>query len=190
MSHLFVLLVLLLTTFLSSLFSPASGDDEVLPLDSFFGLSGSNIGPEFGPVPRGGVGEVRISKCAISFCFGDLSECNGTLVRSGPPAGTQLISTNEAVAEVSGVFIGLENPGSTTLQLRRIRDDASPGELLASYILLVMPDAPNTTCDPVLFARNRFPECGEGLFSSDPSVVDCSGKCVSRQEADLSCVDP
>jgi hypothetical protein len=51
MSYLLVLLVLLMTTFLSSLFSPASGDDEVLPLDSFVGLSGSDVDLEFGPVP-------------------------------------------------------------------------------------------------------------------------------------------
>jgi hypothetical protein len=131
---------------------------------------------------------VRIFNCAISFCFGDPSQCRGTLTRSGPPAGTQLISTNEAVAEVSDKLIELKNCGSTTLQLRRIRDDASPGELLASYVLLVIPDAPGTSCDPVLSAENRFPECGgNGPLSS--FVVDCSGKCVSRQEADLSCVD-
>ena len=114
MSYLLVLLVLLMTTFLSSLFSLANGDDG-LPLDSFVGLIGSDIRPSLGPVPPGGVGEVPISNCAISFCFTDGSPeqttaCNGTLQHSGPPAGTQLISTNEAVAEVSGILIGLKNP--------------------------------------------------------------------------------
>ena len=83
MSNLLVILVLLMTTFLSSLFSPARGDDE-FPVFSLTGWWGTNGQPvEQGPVPQGDVFEVPIHMRELPFdmavCIRPINEVNETL---------------------------------------------------------------------------------------------------------------
>ena len=104
MSHLLVLLVLLMTTFLSGLFSPASAQ---------FSMRGGlwhQCHVELEPVPPGGVLEVPIytpTSLHIPFCIRRRRRMYAMAVSLSPslPAGTQLISTNPAVASVEGPVI-------------------------------------------------------------------------------------
>ena len=160
MSYLLVLLVLLMTTFLSGLFSPASAQF------SMRGSYGTNEIP-LDPVPPGGVFEASIStfEPKINFCIPEEAQESCTPTSDANlPAGTQLISTNPDVASVEidvfgRTFIGLNSPGSTTLQLRR------NGIILASYVLVVAPGLPGTRC-----------------IGIDNRVADCSGKCVLEDD--------
>src|SRR5262245_55935605 len=119
MSHILVLLVLLMTTFLSSFFSPASG----LPLYSFVGFFGVNTTRVTVPadVSRDGVIEVPTTSLPFDFniCINEsLTICdNPTLPHL--PEGARLRSTNRDVASVEGGVITLKSFGSTTLRLRQ-----------------------------------------------------------------------
>jgi hypothetical protein len=169
MSHLLILLVLLVTTFLSSLFSPARGDDgdEQLPIFSFVGWFGDAAAP-VGSARPGGVIEVAFSSVSIgAICIKEESQnCSPPIppIRS-LPKDTELRSTNKAVASVSsgpsGPVIQLNSPGATILQVRRHRD------ILASFVLIVTPVPPGTLC-------------GRPLEDVKDTVVDCSGKCVGK----------
>jgi hypothetical protein len=168
MSHLLVLLIVLVTTFLSGLLSPASGQRFRFP--PFLGTNASPLEP----VPSGGALEVPTGSQAIFL---------NCIQEGAPEAGcgigneTMLNSTNPDVAtvsldpedcvEVNGatpcIIIG--NPGSTTVELLD-----SNNEALAAFVLVVTPSPPQ-------FVRpGTRCEVSEG-------IVDCSGTCVSLSEA-------
>jgi hypothetical protein len=162
MPNLLVLLVLLMTTFLSSLFSPASG----LQLYSFVGFYGFNqtrVAPDDPTgVPPGGVLEVPRTSLPFTFniCINESldMDCFRSPVNH-LPEGARLISTNLDVASVEGTVITLKSFGSTTLRLRQ------NGKTLASYILVVF--------DPINPGRRCVgPETTDAL-------VDCAHRCVS-----------
>ena len=99
MSHLFVLLVLLLTTCLSGLFSPVSAQFSMRR------AYGTNV-TRLEPVPPGGILEVSLYTHfpAILFCIREGEEsCNpGSISDPSLPTDTQLKSTNPDVASVEG----------------------------------------------------------------------------------------
>src|SRR5437762_2031062 len=118
MSYRLVILVLCMTTFLSSLFSPARGDDG-LPIYSFEAWYGTDSGPA-GSAPRDGVIEVPLSNVEIQrVCITDPftdppQDCSTNT--SSLPKDTQLRSTNKVVASVSegtNPVIQLNSPGAT-----------------------------------------------------------------------------
>jgi hypothetical protein len=182
MANLLVLLVLVVTICLSSLFSPVSGaEDEFEPnsLLAWFGDQGNSsslsiVGER--PVPPGSVLELPPPlnpNTPINVCFAQGSSgppevtCLATEV-SGPPENTDatLFSTNSDVAAVEAdeddVFLRFKGFGSTTVQLLQ---NGSP---LVSYVLIFSP-VPGRLC----LTEDSDP----------PAVMDCSGKCVAINEA-------
>ena len=157
MSHFLVLLVLLMTTFLSGLFSPASAQF------SMRGSYGSND-VQF-QTPPGDVLALPLHVSTISnFCITEESSAVScaSLGEDNLPHGTQLIFTNPDVAEISSennTEILLKSLGSTTLQLRE--DGKKDGKILASFVLVVTPDRPGTRC-----------------VGDSSRIVDCAGKCA------------
>lgn len=142
------------------------------------GFIGSNqVLPPGVPVPPGGILEISVSAspdARISgVCITEESP-EGNCESFGDasiPAGTQLISTNPAVASVetdsldpSLMSIELRSLGSTVLQLRQNE------ELLASYVLIVTPSLPGTPC-----------AIDTDADGSPDGIVDCSGRCVSSE---------
>lgn len=112
----------------------------------------------------------EISRFQFRFCFstmpgGEDCQFENPESRPGLPAGTQLISSDEAVASVESVegdtVIRLNRPGNTILQLRGT-DVTQP--ILASYRLIVSPVEAGTVCDSIFL---------DGEF-----ITDCSGQCV------------
>jgi hypothetical protein len=174
MSHLLVLLVLFVTILLSSPFS-SSGLKRV-PRFSIAGWMGIDAEEIPGaPFPPGSVLEISISAATdhriTSICITEESpevKCESPDEKN-LPIGTQLISSNTAVASVSldptvGTVITLKSVGSTILQLRRDK------EIFASYVLVVTPPLPGTRCE--------FNSQGQV-----EAIVDCSGNCVLREVA-------
>ena len=171
MSNLLVLLVLCMTTFLSSLFSPASGDDE-LELFSITGWWGINELPIHDGVTSGVVFDVPIHT-------GELPLLMPVCIAKGPPCpakvgslplGTHLSSKNRAVASVKGAIITLMGFGATTLELRQDEDDI----LVASFPLVIFaPSRPGQSCVG-LGRRDNPPEVTDAIAG----ITDCSGKCV------------
>jgi hypothetical protein len=167
MSNLLIILVLLMTTFFSSLFSPASGQEDVFYFEGWWGSNATPVGEK---VPQGGVFEVPIDMRELpfemQFCITETVEeiCVKNTSEGRLPRGTHLSSKNGDVASVQGAQVTIERFGSTTLELRQDKDD----RLIASYLLVIFtPSRPGKTC--------------VGLSGSGPSsegVMDCSGKCV------------
>ena len=144
MSHLLVLLVLCMTTFLSSLFSPASGQ---VPRGNGSGWFGSDTLSVFS-FPPGGILEMPLRPEGNMITIGCITD--------GPdspclldPGDAQLISTNPEIAEGTPAScppgrghqpgdlclkITVHSKlGSTTLNV--LQD----GELLTSFVLVVTP---------------------------------------------------
>jgi hypothetical protein len=165
-----------MTTFLSSLFSPARGQDEEFPgfsMVGWFGFNTRRLGVEPDSVLQVPLSNFPSSRVCI---VEESQDCKTTV--SSLPDGTRLTSTNEAVVSVSsdtsGVFIQLKSVGSATLQLRQ------NGKILASYVYVVTPNIPGTTC------------FGNEQLNTDPPdslVADCSGACVSRFEIEARLSD-
>jgi hypothetical protein len=186
MSKLFVLLVLFVTTLLSSLLSPASGQPRPPRPPSARWGGGSNAGsiliPPVGGIPPGGVIEISTSfldNDEISrLCFREDPNLCFTGTGDDVPSGFQLKSTNSDVASVGLVSneecdeagspntnfcIILNKPGSTILQL--LQND----EILALYVLVVIPSLPGTRCQL-------------DLDDDVAGIVDCSENCVPEED--------
>jgi hypothetical protein len=182
MSNLFVILVLLMTTFLSSLFSPARGDDD-FDVFSFTGWWGSNQSIVGRNVPPG-IFEVPIHMRELPFkmhvCIREIfvlndSDCPTSDFSTLPPY-THLISKNRAVASVEGTnggtIITIKGFGATILELRQDKSEI----LFTSYVLVVFtPSDPGKKCVGLIGPGDNGP--------SFLGVTDCSGKCVKLADA-------
>jgi hypothetical protein len=191
MSNLLVLLVLVVTIFLSGLFSPVSGQEDEFQSYSLLAWYGDNGSPNelsvagAKPVPPSSVLVLpppSFEAQPILFCLTTPSQT--CLFSPGPqgassilPPDTQLKSTNSDVASVEDsqdrpLGIYFKGFGSTILQVLR------NGILQASYGLIFSPFPPGRRC----------------LADDIPAVVDCSGKCVDFSEVlkrlgDMNCDD-
>jgi hypothetical protein len=170
MTKFLVLLGLSVTVVLSSPL-PAESQFRFVP---WFGLdeqSGSERRPVYEP---GSLVVVEMSSFGFRFCFSEMpggEDCQpgGS---AGLPAGTQLISSREAVASVESVegntVIRLNRPGNTILQLRAT---GKKKRILATYRLIVSPVDAGTDCNS--FVLQSF----FGIFF--PSRTVLGGVCLS-----------
>src|SRR6266851_10315590 len=98
MSNLLVLLVLLMTIFLSSLFSPTASAAQLFSFRGFWGSNTLSIDPDPAGVPPGGVFEVPIATLpyTIGACIAEESSiraenCSDLVTQGHLPPGTRLI---------------------------------------------------------------------------------------------------
>jgi hypothetical protein len=157
MQNALVVLVVLLTTCLSSLFSPASG----VPKFSFGGWPGSEDESPF-IVEPGNV--IQWPLATVFLAMACLTDEHGECL----PDNFLQESSNEDVAAFSAQFstesteLRINSPGTTILRWSR------KGQLPRQYLLIVTPSPSGTLC-PLLESQS---------VGVPDQVVDCSGKCV------------
>jgi hypothetical protein len=172
MTKFLVLLGLSVTVVLSSPLPSESQEDFFFV--PWWGLN-ETTRPVFEP---GSLVLVEMSQFQFNFCFSGMpggEDCQpGGGGGVGLPAGTQLISSREAVASVESdgerTVIRLNRPGNTIL---RLRETAEKKRILATYRLIVSPVDAGTACSSVFLGASSF-------------ITDCAGRCVRPEPLDPS----
>jgi len=173
MTKFLVLLGLAVTVILSSPLPSESQEDFF-----FVAWWGFNEGTRPVAAP-GSLVVVEMSQYQFRFCFSEMpggEDCQSDGGGSaGFPAGTQLISSREAVASVESfggdTVIRLNRPGNTSL---RLRETDEKKRILATYRLIVSPVDAGTSCGSFYLPLGSF-------------ITDCSGRCVRPVEPSEPC---